>query len=175
MEVRVPSDRGWRTWRTWSGVISATPLPPSCLLFIIPKSSEKVCLILSCLGMNDRIGDPPMFQLSSGEGIAQLLAATPRSRRLFCTHVDVTNAFWSSRLPPQMREAFRFRDRPGGQVLALDRLPFGWKFSPIFCQRILGDLVRPMVPPPPWRCYKISSMPPPPKPQKVPGYPPISP
>ena len=29
----------------------------------------------------------------------------------------------------------------------MDRLPFGWKFSPIFCQRILGDLVRPLVPP----------------------------
>ena len=46
-----------------------------------------------------------------------------------------------------MRAAFRFGDRPDGQVFALDRLPFGWKFSPIFCQHILGDLVRPLVPP----------------------------
>ena len=76
-----------------------------------------------------------------------MLATTPRSRRLFCTLVDLTNAFWSFRLPPGMRAAFRFRDRPGGQTFALDRLPFGWKFSPIFCQRILGDLVRPLVRP----------------------------
>ena len=63
-----------------SGVISATPLPPSCFPFIIPKSSEKVSLILSCLGMNERISDPPTFQLPSWEGIARLLAETPRSR-----------------------------------------------------------------------------------------------
>ena len=88
-----------------------------------------------------------------------MLATTPRSRRLFCTHVDLTNTFGSFRLPPEMRAAFRFRDRPGCQVFALDRLPFGWKFSPIFCQRILGDLVRPLVPPPPpkWSCYITST------------------
>ena len=97
-----------------SGVISETPLPPSCFPFIIPKSSEKVSLILSCLGMNERIGDPPTFQLPSWEGIAQLLAATSRSERLFCTHVDLTNTFCSFRLPLEMHAAFRFRGRPGG-------------------------------------------------------------
>ena len=76
-----------------SRVISETLLPPSCFPFIIPKSSEKVSLILSCLGTNKRIGDPPTFQLPSWEGIAQMLATTPPSRRLFCTHVDPTNAF----------------------------------------------------------------------------------
>ena len=53
-----------------SGVISETPLLPSCFPFIIPKSSEKVSLILSCLGMNERIVDPPTFHLPSWEGIA---------------------------------------------------------------------------------------------------------
>ena len=130
-----------------SGMLSATPLPLSCFPFIIPKSSEKVSLILSCLGMNERIEDPPTLQLPSWEGNARLLASTPRSRPLYCTHVDLTNAFWSFRLPPAMRTAFWFRARPSGQVFAVDRLPFGWKFSPIFCQRILGDLVRPLVPP----------------------------
>ena len=37
-----------------SGVISAPPLPPSCFPFIISKSSEKVSLILSSLGMNEQ-------------------------------------------------------------------------------------------------------------------------
>ena len=130
-----------------SGVISETPLPPSCIPFIIPQSSEKVSLILSCLGMIERIGDPPTFHLPSWEEIAQMLATTPQSRRLFCTHVDLTNAFRSFRLPPETRAAFRFRDRPGGRVFAMDRRPFGWKFSPISCQRILGDFVRTLVPP----------------------------
>ena len=80
-----------------SGVISETPLLPSYFPFIITKNSEKVSLILSCLGTNERIGDPPTFQLPSWEGIAKLLAATPRSRRLFWTHVDLTNALWSFR------------------------------------------------------------------------------
>ena len=44
-----------------SAVISETPLTPSGFPSIIPKSSEKVSLILSCLGMNERIGDPPTF------------------------------------------------------------------------------------------------------------------
>ena len=70
-----------------------------------------------------------------------------RSRPPYCTHVGLTNAYWSFRLPPAMHTAFRFRARPGGQVFALDRLPFGWKFPPFFCQRILGDLVRPLIPP----------------------------
>ena len=130
-----------------SGVISETPLPPSCFPFIIPKSSEKVSLILSCSEMKERIGDPPTFQLPSWERKAQLVAATPWSSRFFCTHVDLTNPFWSFRLPQEMRVAFRFRGRPGGHVFALDRLPLGWKFSSIFCQRILCDLVRPLVPP----------------------------
>ena len=58
-------------------MISETPLPPSCFPFIIPKSSEKVRLILSCLGMNYPIGDPPTFHLPSWEGIAHMLATTP--------------------------------------------------------------------------------------------------
>ena len=44
-----------------SRVLSATPLPPTCFPFIIPKSSKKVSLILSCLGMNERIEDLPTF------------------------------------------------------------------------------------------------------------------
>ena len=121
-----------------SGVLSATPLPPPCFPFIIPESSEKVSLILSYLGMNERIEDPLTFQLPSCEGIAQLLASTPWSCPLYCTHVDLTSAFWSFRLPPAMRTAFRFRARPGGQVFALDRLPVGWKFPPFFASAFWG-------------------------------------
>ena len=60
------------TQRGW-GVITAMPLPPSCFPFIIPKSSEKVSLIPSCLS-HGRISDPPPFQFPSWEGIARLLA-----------------------------------------------------------------------------------------------------
>ena len=89
-----------------SGVISRTPLPPLCFPFIILKNSEKVSLILFCLGMNEWIGDPPNFELPSWEGIAQMLASTPRPRHRFCTHVDLTNAFCSFCLPPEMLFVF---------------------------------------------------------------------
>ena len=36
--------------------------------------------------------------------------------------------------------------RPGGPVVGATRLPFSWKFSPYLCQRILGDLLRRLVP-----------------------------
>ena len=36
--------------------------------------------------------------------------------------------------------------RPGGPVVGATRLPFGWKFSPYLCQRILGDLLRRLIP-----------------------------
>ena len=29
----------------------------------------------------------------------------------------------------------------------MKRLPFGWKFSPVICQRLLGSLVRDLIPP----------------------------
>ena len=96
-----------------SGVISETPLPPSCFPFIIPKSSKKVNLIVSCLGMSERIGDPPTFHLPSWEGLAQKLSTTPRSRRLFCTHVDLTNAVWEFSPPPRDARSVPFSEPAG--------------------------------------------------------------
>ena len=48
--------------------------------------------------------------------------------------------------PPTSARGVPFSGQAVGQVFALDRLPFGWKFSSIFCERILGDLLRPPVP-----------------------------
>ena len=42
---------------------------PSVYPFIIPKSSRKVSLILSCVGLNEESPDPPHFALPSWEGI----------------------------------------------------------------------------------------------------------
>ena len=51
--------------------------PPSVFPFIIPKSSAKVSLILSCVGMNELKGKPPGFDLLSWEGVARFLAGAP--------------------------------------------------------------------------------------------------
>ena len=118
---------------------------PSVFPFIIPKSSRKVSLILSCVGLNEESMDPPHFALPSWEGICRLLNQTPPDQRLYATHIDLTNAFWSFILPEGVDRAFRARVRPGGPVVGATRLPFGWKFSPYLCQRILGDLLRRLI------------------------------
>ena len=55
---------------------------PSVFPFIIPKSSRKVSLILSCVGLNEESPDPPRFALPSWEGICRLLNQTPPGQRL---------------------------------------------------------------------------------------------
>ena len=40
-----------------------------------------------------------------------------------------------------------FRFRFGGKLWDMKRLPFGWKYLPVICQRLLGSLVRDLVPP----------------------------
>ena len=119
---------------------------PSVFPFIIPKLSRKVSLILSCVGLNEESPDPPHFALPSWEGICRLLNQTPPDQQLYATHIDLTNAFWSFILPEGVDKAFRARVRPGGPVVGATRLPFGWKFSPYLCQRILGDLLRRHIP-----------------------------
>ena len=49
-------------------------------------------------------------------------------------HIDLSNCFWSLRLPEAFWGAFRISDGEGG-VLSFRCLPFGWKYSPILCQK----------------------------------------
>ena len=95
---------------------------------------------------NEESPDPPHFALPSWEGICRLLNQTPPGQRLYATHIDLTNAFWSFVLPEGVDTVFRARMGPGGPVVGATWLPFGWKFSPYLCQRILGDLLRPHIP-----------------------------
>ena len=64
---------------------------------------------------------------------------------LCLTHVDLSNAFWSFLLPAGSEGMFRFRF--GGKLWDMKRHPFGWKYSPVICQQLLGSLVRDLIPP----------------------------
>ena len=59
--------------------------------------------------------------------------------------MDLSNAFWSVLLPAWFEGRFRFRF--GGKLWDMKRLPFGWKYSPVICQQLLGSLVRDLIPP----------------------------
>ena len=55
-------------------------------------------------------------------------------------HSDLSNFFWSLGLPETLWGAFRISDGEGG-VLSFRCLPFGWKYSPILCQKVLKRFV----------------------------------
>ena len=99
-------------------VLQPDTSPPSVFPFIIPKSSAKVSLILSSVGMNEFKGKPPGFDLPSWELVARFLAGAPPDVGYNATHVDLSNAFVSFVLPPHARRAFRFRAGGGGQSTA---------------------------------------------------------
>ena len=51
-------------------------------------------------------------------------------------HIDLSNCFWSLRVPDSFWGAFCASDDDGG-VLSLRCLPFAWKNSPILCPKLL--------------------------------------
>ena len=55
-------------------------------------------------------------------------------------HVDLSNCFWSMRLPEAFWGAFHVSDGTGG-VLSFRCLPFGWKYGPFPCQKVLERLM----------------------------------
>ena len=66
---------------------------------------------------------------------------------LLGVHIDLKNAFWSFRQPPQARRIFRFRPGPGLAPVELGRLPSGWKYNPYFCQTALASVLQGVLPP----------------------------
>ena len=71
--------------------------------------------------------------------VLSLLGGEGEGELCMC-HIDLSNCFWSLQLPREFWRAFRVSDGDGG-VLAFRCLPFGWKYSPPLCQRVLERLV----------------------------------
>ena len=64
--------------------------------------------------------------------------ASPDEELVAC-HIDVTNAFWSFILPEAVQGCFRVQI--DGQTYGFSCLPFGWQFSPLICQYVLGFIL----------------------------------
>ena len=58
---------------------------------------------------------------------------------LVACHIDLTNAFWSLVLPKALQGTFRVQI--DGQIYGFSCLPFGWQFSPLICQYVLGFIL----------------------------------
>ena len=80
--------------------------PATCWPFIILKSSEKVSVIFHLVDFNDTMPHPARFSLCSLENIADRLNAWPPREPLYCTHIDLKNAFWLFVLPPKAARGF---------------------------------------------------------------------
>ena len=134
--------------RQWLLYAFCEDLPPTCWPFIIPKISENVSSILSCVKQNGLDGcTPPRFSLRSWEQLSKLLVTFYPRVPLYGTHIGLKNAFWSFVLPESARTVFRPRSGPSGRVVGLGRLPFGWKYSPFICQQTLARIVERVLPP----------------------------
>ena len=117
--------------------------PPS---FTLPVVEDLAFLIelhylragQGCLAFSEEVGrylcDPFLRALDD------LRLEAPEGAPLLACHVDLKNAFWSSRLPEAFKQAFRVSI--DGQTFAFNCLPFGWQYSPVICQTVLGYLLQ---------------------------------
>ena len=67
------------------------------------------------------------------------LMATAGSKA-FLGKIDLSNCFWSIRMPYCWCRVFRVNTPQG--CFRWFTLPFGWKYSPVLCQRLVSALVR---------------------------------
>ena len=113
--------------------------------FVIPKNTSKCSFIFHLVALNVRsVGRPPSFILPTIEGLAKMLWEGVQKtgdlgdlEELWATHVDLGNAFWYMVLPKAFWKAFRLKLGDKNGSLMLNPESFGWKFSPVSCQRIL--------------------------------------
>ena len=56
--------------------------------------------------------------------------------------MDITNCFWSFVLPEEFQNSFRLHLGGEGGNISIIRLPFGWKYSPVLCQRVLQFFIK---------------------------------
>ena len=105
---------------------------------VIPKNSEKCSFIMNCMKQNaSDCRPPPRFVLPQLEALRDCLL--PRKRkRVYKMKFDVSNCYWSILMPKRWRDIFQVSI--SGQNYAWSSLPFGWKYSPVICQCLMGAL-----------------------------------
>ena len=112
----------------------------SCKAQVRPKSSEKCAFILNCVKQNatdDR--KPRGFQLAQIERLRDSVLLGGR-QRLYMAKLDLSNCFWSLHLPRSWVGAFSVC--VGDAQYVWQSLPFGCKYSPLLCQKLVYSVVR---------------------------------
>ena len=103
--------------------------------FLRPKSASKAAFIADLRGLNLLTPHPlPTFHLPNLVDIGAVIALHPPAT-LWGTTIDITNFFWSLKIPPSAHGMFRIKG------LTWPCLPFGWNLSPAIAQSTLGYLI----------------------------------
>jgi hypothetical protein len=103
--------------------------------FIIPKNATKASFIADLRFLNYLSSPAPKFQLPTFLELAQLIQTHPPGA-MWATSLDISNFFWSLKLPTSCQDLFRL------PPYAFPCLPFGWNLSPILAQTTLSMLVQ---------------------------------
>ena len=105
---------------------------------VIPKNNEKCGFLMNCMKQNAfDCRPPPRFVLPRLEALRDCLLLRKR-KRVYMIKFDVSNCYWSILMPKRWRDIFQVSI--SGQNYAWSSLPYGWKYSPVICQRLMGAL-----------------------------------
>jgi hypothetical protein len=116
-------------------VPSTSTASPNANAFLRPKTQSKAAFIADLRAVNSLCDAPiPPFSLPTPNDIAHVLCSLPPHTLWGCT-LDITNFFWSLKLPPFAQDMFRIHS------LTWPCLPFGWNRSPVLAQRTLARLI----------------------------------
>ena len=108
--------------------------------FLRYKKKIKCRLLLNAVRINAADSRcPPRIHLPSLGTIAGRLGG-PKGQGLWMAKLDLIDTYWSIHLPGKWRHVFIVR--AGAHGWRYTRLPFGWKYSPAICQRLVAALVR---------------------------------
>ena len=128
--------------------VSKSGKSPNGWAFVVPKNNLKCSWIFHLVQVNGTMrGKPPSFYLPTMEDMGYLMQqhCLLEEGGLHATHVDISNCYWGFILPKRFWDSFRFFDASvegGGETISILRLPFGWKYSPVLCQRVLQYFIR---------------------------------
>ena len=132
---------------TESGLLQHAPpgLAPNAKAYLKPKSVQKCALIVNMIRVNDHCLPPPPFKLPQLDELTHTITLSLiRGTPLYFTKLDISNMFWSCKVPPEYRHTVRIGVR--GQVFSFPGLPFGWRASPVIAQKLLAMYIQRLYP-----------------------------
>ena len=105
--------------------------------FVKPKNAQKCAFIVDMRNLIEECTiKPRRSPLPTVAEIFYKIKAMRQQGLVFGTTIGLTNFYWSLRMPAQVRDLFRLEGTD------FHSLPFGWNYSPLIAQEVLGDLIK---------------------------------